>query len=127
MNAKQKYVDVLTKEKPDLIEVLFEFEADVHPKINGKGHGEGAVFVGRVNLYVVLDNDVYDYVIVNLHEVKFKNNMFDHSVEFKYGNSDEELKLKFEDKPETVEFAKVMENLSMERESYREYIDAQEQ
>lgn len=53
--------------------------------------------------------------------------MFDHSVEFKYGNSNEELKLKFEDKPETVEFAKVMENLSMERESYREYIDAQEQ
>ena len=36
MNAKQKYVDVLTKEKPDLIEVLFEFEANVHPKIDGK-------------------------------------------------------------------------------------------
>ena len=79
-----------------------------------------------MNLYVVLDDKVYDYVIADLHEVKFHNNMFEHSVEFKYGKSDEELKLKFEDKPETVEFAKVMENLSMERESYREYIDAQE-
>lgn len=124
MNAKQKYVDVLLEKQPDLKGVLFEFEADVHVKIKGQDHGDGAVFVGRLVLYVVDKEHVHEFVISDLHEVKFSDSFLEHAVTFSYQDNNEALKLKFEDKPELVEFAQVMENLSEERQSFKAYVDA---